>query len=72
MDIREKLKEVILNINKEKLDSYLEIGGTISEIMYDKAFREQFSEELLTSIGELLEDYSEEDVGAYFISEVSK
>ena len=72
MDIREKLKEVILNINKEKLDSYLEIGDTISEIMYDKAFREQFSEELLTSIGELLEDYSEEDVGAYFISEVSK
>lgn len=72
MDIREKLKEVILNTNKEKLDNCDQISKTILGIVSDKTFREEFSEEFLTSVGELLEGYEDEEVYAYFISEVSK
>lgn len=72
MDIREKLKDAILNISKEKLDNTLQVGETISEILSDKTFHEQFSEDFLTSVGEILECYDEHDIGAYFVSEVSK
>lgn len=72
MDIRQKLIGVINNISQEKLDSVMSLANTISDIMGDPTFRDEFSEEHLQTIGELLAQYDESDIGAYFISELSK